>query len=170
MLTARSAAAAALLAAAAPAAATAQSIAGRVIDASSGATVARAAVTVDGASSPYTLSDEGGRFSIALGRAGRYRVRVERAGYRDARRREVSVGPGDTAWVEVRVAPAAFELRALDVSARKRPLEVTGRFHKTRPRPEAAAAPVRGEGRRRAIGVRGTFPTPSVCFDLAGVA
>lgn len=170
MLTARSAAAAALLAAAAPAAATAQSIAGRVIDASSGAAVARAAVTVDGASSPHTFSDDGGRFSIVLGRAGSYRVRVERAGYRDARSREVRVGPGDTVWVEVRVTPAAVELRALDPTARKRPLEVTGRFRNTRPRPEAAADPVRGEGRRRAIDVQGTFPTPSVCFDLAGVA
>jgi hypothetical protein len=170
MLTARPAAAAALLAAVAPAAATAQVIAGRVIDASSGAAVARATVTVDGAGAPHTLSDGGGRFSIVPGRAGSYRVRVERAGYRDARSRELSVGAGDTAWVEVRVTPAAFELRALDVTAQKRPLEVTGRFRKTRPPPAAAAAPVRGEGRRRAIGVQGNFPTPSVCFDLAGVA
>ena len=168
-LTTRSAAAA-LLAVFAPAAATAQVIVGRVIDAASGNGVAGATITAEGPYSPRALSGADGRFSIALGEAGSYRVRAARQGYRGARSRLVSVGPGDTVSVELRIAAAPVALRALEVTARKRPVEVTGRFHQVHRPDSTDASSARGEGRWRAIGVRGTFATPNVCHQLAAVA
>jgi hypothetical protein len=171
LLTPRSAAAAALLAFCTPGAAAAQVIAGRVIDAASGAGVPRAIVTAEGGPpSPRTLSDDDGRFVIALGEVGSYRVRVAREGYRDARTRPLTPGPRDTVAVDVRVTAVPVALRALEVTARRRRLDVIGDFRQMLPADSILAGPVTASGRQRGISVKGTFPTPSVCYHLAGAA
>lgn len=158
----------ALLAALAPAAA--QTITGHVTDALTGAGVARATVTAQGPSSRRTFSGDDGRFSIPLDRAGRYRVLVTREGYRDARSRTVSVNPDGTVVVDVQMSPSAVALRPLTATARKRPLEVVGRFQQRLPPDTTTGGPLRAEGRRHYITVKGGFITPSVCYKLAGVA
>lgn len=159
-----------LLSALAPAAAAAQTITGRVTDAVTGAGVARATVTAQGPAARRTLSGDDGRFTIPLDRAGRYRILVSREGYRDAHTRAVSARPGETVAVDVRISPSAVALQPLTATARKRPLEVAGRFRQKLPTDTTSNGPPRAEGRRRYVTVKGSFTTPSVCYDLAGVA
>ena len=153
--------------------ATAQVIVGRLVDAASGAGVARARVTAVGIGhegSRRTTTAADGRFSLAV-RGGSYRVQAARTGYQDARSGEVTVGTGDTARVELRVAPAPHRLRGVTASTRPRRLPMLGVFTPVYPTDSLLAAErTRVEGEPGRVVVRGVMLTPTACWRLAGAA
>jgi hypothetical protein len=156
-----------------PAAAAGQVVAGRVVDAESGSGVPGARVAVVGSDrrdARRVVTGDDGRFSIALRGGGSYRVEVARGGYADARTRPLAVGPNDTASVEVRIASVARRLDPLTATGRRRPLEVRGVFREKRDTTSGPAAPPTANGRSGRIEAKGTFPTPSPCYRLAGAA
>ncbi|HET7462765.1 MAG TPA: carboxypeptidase-like regulatory domain-containing protein [Longimicrobium sp.] len=165
-------AALAAIALAPPAPAAAQVIAGRVVDAATGAGVARARVTVAGHEndeSSRTLTAADGRFSIAV-RGGLYRVRAEGTGY-EAARTSVTAGPGDTVRVVLRIPVAPRRLGAVTASTRPRRLPMVGVFTPVYPTDSLLAAErTRGEGGPARVIVRGVVPTPTACWRLAGAA
>ena len=163
----RAAAAALIFAGASPAAA--QVIVGRVIDDASGAAVARARVTAVGEGSPRTLTGDDGGFALAV-RGGRYRVRVERTGYQDARSDAVTVGPGDTARVTLRLDPTALRLAGITASARPRRPPLDGVYLPVFPTDSLLSLPIRAEGGSGRVVVRGQMGTPTACYRLVGVA
>jgi hypothetical protein len=164
-------AAALVLASASPAAE--QVIAGRVVDAASGSAVPRARVTATattGHDAQRALSGEDGRFWIAV-RAGTYRVEAARTGYRAARTDVLTVGPGDTARVDLRLDVATRELAAVTASIRPRRLPMSGAFTPAYPTDSLLAAePTRVEGGRGRVIIRGVMLTPTPCWRLAGGA
>ncbi|HYH83429.1 MAG TPA: carboxypeptidase-like regulatory domain-containing protein [Longimicrobium sp.] len=166
-------AAAVLVCLSAPDAAAAQVIVGRVIDAASGGGVAQARVTVVGGArgeTRRTRSAANGRFTIGLRRGGSYRVHVARTGYVDTRTRPLTVLAGDTVEVNVRVSTAALGLDPLTVTTRPRRLDVVGVFRDTADAGAAVNGPEGASGGRRNLVVRGTMPTPTACYELAGAA
>ena len=159
-----------ILASASPAAA--QAIAGRVTDDVSGEGVARARVTVvgeDGGESRRTLTADDGRFTLAV-RGGRYRVQVARTGYRDTRSDAVTAGPGDTARVTLRVAPAPRRLPGITATARPRRPPVAGVYTSVVPTDSLLSLPIRAEGGSGRVIVRGQMATPTPCYHLTGAA
>ncbi|MFL5380968.1 MAG: carboxypeptidase-like regulatory domain-containing protein [Longimicrobiaceae bacterium] len=156
---------------AAPAAA--QVIAGRVVDAATGAGVPRARVTAAGVGhreTRRTLARDDGRFSIVVRGGGSYRVQVARTGYEDAVTRELAVGAGDTVAVEVRLAAAAYRLDPVVATTPPRRLSLAGVYRQTDPTPSLLATPTTAEGGRHSVTVRGAMVTPSNCWTLAGAA
>ena len=150
-----------------------QVIVGRVVEAASGAGVGRARVTSRGVGHndvrrTFTAAD--GRFTITM-RGGSYQVQVTRTGYRAAHSDTVTVGPGDTARVELRVAAAPHRLRGVTASTRPRRLPMLGVFTPVYPTDSLLAAErTRGEGEPGRVVVRGVMPTPTACWRLAGAA
>jgi len=163
-------AAALVLASASPAAA--QVIVGRVVDDSTGSAVARARVTAVGVGSREsrrTLTEDDGRFTVAV-RGGRYRVQAARTGYGNAASDVVTVGPGDTARVTVRVNAAARRLAELTATARVRRPPVTGVYLPVTITDSLLALPIRAEGGRGRVLIKGQMATPSACDRLVGAA
>lgn len=152
----------------APSPAAAQVIRGRVVDAQTGAAVelARVAVSGGGLRTQRMFTTADGRFSFPLRRGGRFRVQASRAGYEETRR-SVTVGAGDTVFVEVRVTPVAHRLDAVTVTGRPRRLKAHGRFYETT---DTVNARVHVVGQRRSFRARGSFPTPHLCYHLSGNA
>jgi hypothetical protein len=147
-----------------------QVIRGRVIDAQSGAGVPLARVVVTGVGHRFTrrmFTAADGRFSFPLRRGGTYRVRVTRAGYAETRTGSLTVEPEETEEVDVRVSAVAHRLDPVTVTARPRPVRVTGIFNEISEFPFTRVAAV---GQRRGVGVRGWFPTPNFCYHLSGNA
>lgn len=153
--------------------AAAQVVAGRVVDAASGAGVAHARVVVsatDRDDPRRAATGDDGRFAVLVGGHGEYRVRVAREGYREMRLRPRVIGANDTLWVEVRMTPAALPLGPLTATARQRHLRVAGVFRDTVASAGAGPGPVTASGVRKGILVHGHFAAPSPCYVLAGVA
>jgi carboxypeptidase family protein len=152
--------------------AAAQLLAGRVVDAESGAGVASANVIVAGRNGQRsrTVTDSDGRFSVAVPGAGSYRVQASRTGYDAARTRPVSVDANDTARVDVRLRPAAVRLRAITATARRRRLGVRGVFRSVGSTEAPPPVVVSAVAAQRSIVAKGTFVAPNGCFQLSGVA
>lgn len=81
-----------------------------------------------------TLSDEDGRFGVAVGQPGLYRVAVARFGYDSTATANLAVSPEQNLYVELRVQPAALGLDPITVTApRVLPyLESTGFYDRER--------------------------------------
>jgi hypothetical protein len=162
--------AALILASASPAAA--QVIVGRVVDDSTGSAVARARVTAAGEDRNglrRTLTGDDGRFTLAV-RGGGYRVRVARTGYGDARSEVVTVGPGDTARVTLRVTPVPRRLAGVTATARPRRPPLDGVYTPVTATDSLLALPIRAEGGSGRVIVNGQMVLPTDCYRLAGVA
>lgn len=165
----RAAAALVILCIPIPTPAAGQVIRGRVVDAASGApvAVARVVVTGSGQRAHRTTTAADGRFSIRLGRGGSFRVQVARAGYAETRTPPVTVGSHDTVDVDVRVAAVAHRLDPITVTGRRRRLNAVGVFYET---PDSVNARASVVGQPRSLRVRGSFPTPNLCYHLSGNA
>lgn len=153
-----------------PSPAAGQVIRGRVIDAESGAGVALAQVVVSGVGHRYTgrtTTGADGRFSVRLRRGGSFRVQVARAGYAETRTRSLTVGPHDTVGVDVRISTIAHRLDPVTVTARARRLRAIGIFHETL---DSVTARAHAVGQSRSVRARGSFPAPSLCYQLSGRA
>jgi carboxypeptidase family protein len=107
----------------------AQVIRGRVLDVASGDPVAAAAVTVvtDGRTLTSTESDSAGAFRVAVRRAGKYTLRVERIGYSAGISGILEVGARETVEVTIRLDVMAVHVQ---------PLLVVERRTRTQPLPE----------------------------------
>lgn len=95
-------------------------VAGRVIDASTGAPVPVAAVRVLG-TVLSAFADDSGRFELRLVPAGRQRLSVERLGYAP-RQIEVQVPPGGRTTTEIALEPRAVAVGEVVTSVTKREL------------------------------------------------
>jgi hypothetical protein len=112
----------ALLAATSPLAA--QTIRGRVLDATTGDPVPQAGVTVltpeqRTAGRARTAAD--GTFSVELRAPGTFRLRGERAGYQASTSQAVEVAVRETVEVALRVSPQALQIEPLTVTGRIQP-------------------------------------------------
>ena len=96
-------------------------VAGRVVEAGSAAPLEMASVEI-AELGVRAWTDGTGRFRFRGVEPGEYRVRVARAGY-EARQLAATVRNGETAWLEVRLDPAAVALDAVRVTAEADPLE-----------------------------------------------
>jgi hypothetical protein len=94
-------------------------VSGRVIDASSGAAIANAAVELRGKETTApdlrsTLSDPAGGFSFDQVPAGSYEAKVQKSSY-GAASVPVAVGENGAPWIEVKLTPSSgLRLRAVD--------------------------------------------------------
>jgi iron complex outermembrane receptor protein len=95
-------------------------VAGRIVDAGSGAPVAAAAVRLAG-TVLVTFADDSGRFELRGVAAGRQRLSVERIGYAP-RRVDVEVTPGGRTEVEIALEPRAVAVGEIVTSVTKREL------------------------------------------------
>ena len=129
---------AAALLLAAPAAA--QTLRGRVLDASTGQPVAGATVTAttaEGRRAARAATGPDGAFSLQLRRAGPHRLSAERLGYRAATSGALDVQTRETVEVELRLSTADVVLDPLRVTARAEPardrrLATTGFYDRER--------------------------------------
>src|SRR6266850_1793407 len=119
----------------------ADSLAGRVVD-PAGQPVVSAIIEVPELGRSVVAGSDG-RFSIAIA-AGRYTLAVRRDGYAPAVR-EVAVGAGAPVPIEIVLAPSAFRLEPVTVTATRQPLATA-----TSPLPATALS---GEELRQAQGV-----------------
>lgn len=152
-------------------AAAAQVIVGRVVDDSSGAAVPGARVSAAGLErngSTRTLAREDGRFALTL-RGGRYRVQAARTGY-GAQSEVVTVGPGDTARITLRLSSTALPLKALTATARQRRPPLRGIYIPVVPNDTLLSLPIRVHGGARKITIFGQMATPTPCYRLRGAA
>ena len=147
----------------------AQVVIGRVVDSGSGAAVPQAQVVVTGGERAATRSGADGRFTLALP-GGTYRLQVTRLGYQDARPRTLTVRDGDTVRLSVPLSAAALPLAPVSATAKPRRLQVDGVFQQLRADSLTVLLPARARAAWGGIEVRGTFPTPSDCFQLASAA
>jgi hypothetical protein len=150
----------------------AQTVIGRVVDSGSGAAVPLAQVVVTGgggASERRARSGADGRFTLTLS-GGTYRLQVTRLGYQDARPRTFTLGDGDTVRIAVPLSAAALPLAPVSATAKPRRLQVDGVFQQLRADSQTVLVPARARSAWGGIEVRGTFPTPSDCFQLASAA
>ena len=95
----------------------AQTIHGTVSDSSSGAAVAGAFVVLlddEGAAVARGLTGEAGRYRMTAPGIGRYRIRVDRIGYRSVTTEPMAI-PEDGAGIDVRVAGQAVDLGGIRV-------------------------------------------------------
>jgi hypothetical protein len=105
-----------------PVALDAQSIHGRVVDASSGEAVPEASVIVTGGDQRQPVRAQtraDGGFSLALRGPGSYRVRVERTGYAPATSQEVAMEAGEVVQVELKISTQPVTLAPLTVIGRQ---------------------------------------------------
>jgi hypothetical protein len=105
-----------------PGLASAQRVVGRVVDATTGASIANADVQVENAQNVAvrSVSDSSGQFMIRLRTgAGRYRVSARHLSYAPTAA-EVELGEQDQVEVIIRLAVTALELPPLEVVARSR--------------------------------------------------
>jgi hypothetical protein len=164
--------AAAILCLSAAPGASGQAIAGRVVDASTGAGIPQVRVEVldsAAARAAPVVTDADGRFLIALPSAGRYRLQAGRLAYETGRTRPVKVGEHDTARVTVRLREAVVELNGVTATVRGRRIPVKGVFRVAAEAPSATdhVSVTAGE---RSLVARGKLPTPTLCYQLAGAA
>jgi hypothetical protein len=113
---------------AAPRAATAQGIAGTVLDASTRAPIAGVALTVvdaGGRDNVTVMSDSLGRFRAVLHGAGDYTLRAEQIGYATLTSVAVRVAARELVTVEIRLGPLPVALEPLVVQGRG-PLRADG--------------------------------------------
>ncbi len=154
-------------------AAEAQVVIGRVVDSGSGAPVPQAQVVVTGgepAVTRTTRTEANGRFSVALSGGGAYRLQVTRLGYQDARARMLTLDDGETVRLSVPLSAAALPLDPVSATAKPRRLQVDGVFRQLLADSLTVLVPARARSAWGGIEVRGTFPTPSDCFQLASAA
>jgi hypothetical protein len=155
-----------------PAGAAAQAIAGRVVDAATGAGIARARVVVVGPRTDTvapTLTDDTGRFVVVVPSAGRYRVQAAGAPYEVRLPTQVSVCGRDTARTTLRLRDRALQLSTVTATVRGRRIPVKGRFRVSPEPPLPSDRPAAAAG-ERSIVVHGKLPTPTFCYRLAGGA
>lgn len=122
----------AALALALPAALDAQSIHGRVVDATSGEAVPEATVQVTATGQRQavrTRTRADGGFSLALRGPGTYVLRVERTGYAPATSQEVAMEAGEAVEVELKISAQALALEPLRVVGRQAPRRVASLEH-----------------------------------------
>jgi iron complex outermembrane receptor protein len=108
---------------AAPLAAQTGAITGRVTDAATGTPLPGARLdllTAAGQSGGSGFSDQDGQFRLANLQGGTYTLVVTLIGYENRRIEGVQVVPGQTSMQGIALAPAAFELNPIIVSASKR--------------------------------------------------
>jgi hypothetical protein len=115
----------------------AQTVRGRVVDTTSGAPVAQAAVTAEGRGAGQARTDAEGKFLLPLRAPGTVRLRVDRAGFRQTVTDTVPVGARETIDVELGVSAAPLALMPLRVTARvapprRRSLEMNGVYDRER--------------------------------------
>jgi hypothetical protein len=118
----------------------AQTVRGRVLDATTGEGVAQAAVQAlspEGHDLGRARSGPDGTFQIQLRAPGTMRIQAERAGYRPTVTAELPVGVRETVEVEVRIAASAVAMEPLRVTARvepprRRSLELNGFYDRER--------------------------------------
>lgn len=113
-----------LLACAMAAPAAAQSIRGRVLDATTGRPVAEATVLLlaaDGSVRERERTDDDGRFSVAVREEGTFRVRAERLGYHAATSAPLAGRLSDLVDVELRLSTSEVLIAPLTVTARRQP-------------------------------------------------
>lgn len=104
-------------------AAAAQTVRGAVLQEDSGAPIQGAMVVLvddDGVAVASTLSNEAGRFLLRAREPGRFRLRVQRIGFRDAESPVLSLDAGATVEREIIAAPAAIVLEGITAQARRR--------------------------------------------------
>ena len=99
----------------------AQVVRGQVLDATTGAPVARATVRLMAADSVrgQMVTDTAGSFVLQAPRPGAYRVTAERLGYTAARSGELALGAGAVIDVVYRLSADAVTLEPLEVVSRK---------------------------------------------------
>jgi len=147
-----------------------QTLRGRVVDAGSGAPVAEAGVTALGSRGNEAMrarTGTAGEFTLVSRTPGVFRVRVERTGYASATSREVTVGPGETVEVEIRVSAQPLTLEPLTVKGRQGPqrtpeMETTGFYERE----------ARGFGRfyrREFIEARKQRPMANILDEVPGI-
>ncbi len=132
-------------------------ISGRVSDAASGAAIAQARVQVGG-TSLGTLTADNGTFTLRLVPAGSVVLTVNRIGY-EAERVTVTVAPGGSASVEVRLRQAAYSLAAVvtTVTGQQRKVELANATATINVADKVAELPVANMGQLlsgRAAGVQ----------------
>ncbi|MEP6493150.1 MAG: TonB-dependent receptor [bacterium] len=103
---------------------------GRVTDAATNERVTGALVTVVG-DTVQARSDDNGRFTITVHRAGANIINVRRLGY-STLSRTVDIAAGDTAEVELRLQPASAPLDTVSVKAAETPLIGLDAFERRR--------------------------------------
>jgi hypothetical protein len=103
--------------------ATAQVIAGRILDASSGAPIEGAAIALFdtlGATHGSAISDSAGGFTVAPPAPGTYVLWISRIGYQTARTRPIEVRSGELVEVQLLLEVRVVELDPLTVVGRRR--------------------------------------------------
>lgn len=103
--------------------ATAQVIAGRILDANNRAPIEAAAIALFdtlGATRGSTMSDSAGEFTVAAPASGTYVLWVTRIGYQTAQTRPIDVRSGEMVEVELLLDVRAVELDPLTVVGRRR--------------------------------------------------
>jgi hypothetical protein len=113
-----------------PAAALAQGISGSVVDASTRAPVAGAAITINLAGATdrqrqTVMTDSLGRFRAIVGSAGEYVLRAEQLGYAPVVSQPLAVGVREMVTVELRMGPLPLALDPVIVQGRA-PLRADG--------------------------------------------
>ena len=148
----------------------AQAIRGQVVDATSGGAVAEAAVTALDENQRAVVRERtnaAGEFALSFRSPGVFRVRVERTGYQTVTSSAVTVGPGESVQVEIKVSPSAVALAPLMVVGRQGPqrnpaMESTGFYERE----------ARGLGRfyrREFFEARVSRPLTSILDEVPGV-
>jgi Carboxypeptidase regulatory-like domain len=113
-----------LLALLAAAPAGAQTLYGRVTDATDGSPVAAALVTAldgAGAETARTVSRSDGRYELPLAAAGAFRIQVSRVGFRTGISPAVTIGEGERMGVDLGLRPDAVRLEAVEAQSRVTP-------------------------------------------------
>ena len=110
-----------------PAAVGAQTLAGWVLDQSTGTAVAMVRVTLldtDSVPVVFTLTDAEGYFRVTAPESGDYRVKAESAFYRRHSDGPVSLSTDDTLWVRLSLVPDPVKMDELVIEADRRHLRM----------------------------------------------
>ncbi len=98
-------------------------LAGRITDAEAAEPLPGANVVLLG-TGLGAITDPDGNFRLTGLPAGVYDLSISMVGYTPALRKDVTVAPGDTVHIEVRLVPTVIEMPALVISASKRPRNI----------------------------------------------